>query len=844
MKHCYAFLLVTLLGLFGLCAHAKETTITVTPGSSIVIEVVGNDSEPKKQLNAGTHKLTINDYQFRRVHPIEGHTLVSCVNKDGSEMTKDPTWLGKGYVELSYFTLQDSYTITTKPTSELEHSEIVINIDKVPSTMTCYLSPSATPVNLKPGSNTVTFQPDIDVAVELRDGSLTEFYSVKLDGVEQAYNFYHYLKIKDGSKIDIQTEAPAEEYTYTLAYEDEDNFWTEIRVDGKPVTITNNQFKAHPLANIELYNRQGSKWYIEHITMPDGMVYKGDYTYSPYEWHDEYPITFTARASGTITVRAHLMKDYNITFNITGLDLVKVLNGDNYTGTPIEGLKEGVNTVKLHETSTRVTVMPADESVFLMPVTYRATADGPLKGAFFMQSMNYYSVTQGLLKDGGEVNIVARDTPAAFQMTVNVDNPEDVKLYSVYDPTGYYKNVEIAGKLTKGENVISFPENSSKLYVVPATADSYISSVYYREKASDTPFEAAYDSWYKHYEVANPVAGSIVDIEAGHVVYDSEALVYVDDATATEGVEIQTAAGRKIALTTGYNTVKFNADENTSATQDGFLLQSLSKEGNFTVFINGTKLSNPDEADHKAYFRLHDGDIIKLYLVPNNPTEVTVNFTTADGFAVTDVTVDVDTPATLEDNAITVLPGTAISFAVTGDDAMVAAVTYNGECVKMEDDRYTVSAAARSTVAIAAAKLQIEGDNISSPVAMTFADGVYTAKMDRLEGNFTITDETNGFALGSNGNAITLNEPYAPVAGATDAMTLACNEANDVTVIYNHADGTLTVTGTEGIATVETADDSEATWYDLAGCRVAADRLVPGIYIRVKAGKAEKVAVK
>ena len=75
-------------------------------------------------------------------------------------------------------------------------------------------------------------------------------------------------------------------------------------------------------------------------------------------------------------------------------------------------------------------------------------------------------------------------------------------------------------------------------------------------------------------------------------------------------------------------------------------------------------------------------------------------------------------------------------------------------------------------------------------------------------------------------------------------MTLACNEANDVTVIYNHADGTLTVTGTEGIATVETADDSEATWYDLAGCRVAADRLVPGIYIRVKAGKAEKVAVK
>lgn len=62
-------------------------------------------------------------------------------------------------------------------------------------------------------------------------------------------------------------------------------------------------------------------------------------------------------------------------------------------------------------------------------------------------------------------------------------------------------------------------------------------------------------------------------------------------------------------------------------------------------------------------------------------------------------------------------------------------------------------------------------------------------------------------------------------------------DAPTVITVGKRQDG-ITVTAADAAA------DTDATWFDLAGRRIAAERLAPGLYIRVAAGRADKVAVK
>lgn len=668
MKNCYSLLVVMLLGLFGFSASAKNSVITVTPGSSAILERsdgAGNFSKVL-DLTPGEHPITVNDYLTYRVSPADGHTITSFVNDSGTDLKHDNSFKQYDYVEFYYFTLSSTYTLTTKPTADLEHKSFTINIDKVPSNLKCRMATRGTELPLKPGRNDFTYIEEIDDVVQIYTEDFSEICSVKVNGIEEKPNFTHYITLKDGMEIDILTEFSDNEISYALVYEDERDFFTQILADGKPVTITNNSFRVPHGSRVECYNTNGQSWYIEHITMPSpngGMItYKGDYDGYPYTWqHEDQPLYFTARENGVITVKAHKMKDYSITFHVNGRNLVKVLNGDNYTGTPIEGITEGESTIKLHEASTRVTIMPVDESAFLSPVTYRPSPGADIVEAYYLKSLNYWSITQGLLKDGAEIYINASTEATTIEMTVNLDNPDDVKLYTYYDPTGYYEPTEITG-LKAGANTIAFPETSSKLYIKAATPDSQISSVKYRESADAEPVDATYESWYDYYEIASPAAGSFIDIESIHIDRDSKCVIYVDDTAAAGGVEIVTPTGsRTLTMSTGYNTVTFDADENG---ESGFTLRSKSLEGRFTVYVNDTPLSEGVDAEKRtATIRLADGDIIRLYTTATEFGPYNVSFDTFEGYSLTDVTTDIDTPAD-PSAPFTVLHGTRVSFRV------------------------------------------------------------------------------------------------------------------------------------------------------------------------------------
>lgn len=825
MKNCYYLLLTVLFGLLGLSAQAKTSKITVTPGSSARIEViVGEGSELFMNLPEGTHTVNITDTRTYRILANTGHVLTEVLREDGYNLKTDNSYKNKDYVDFYSFTLSPKYTITTVPESSIEQFDFTVNITNVPAGFVCMLATTGTPVNLVAGTNKLKFSFPDDALTFYRS-DLKELYSVTSNGVEYTpLNSRYQVPISDGTVIDIDVDGPDQELVYTIVYQDEDNFFTKILADGEPVTITNNKFSVRPMAKVQLYNSNAADWYIDRIMTPDGLLYTGDYPGYPYNWTDpEHYISFTARGEGPIMVKAHIAKDYDIILNITGADMVKVNRGNEYSGTPITDLKDGKNVIQMPERETALSIMPINNDVFLAAVTYRPAPGEALKSGNYSQGLNSWSIANGLLKNNAEVYITAGDTPGDFPMTINIDNPEDARVYTFYDPSGYYENIEVTG-LVSGSNTIRFPQDQSRLVVVPATVDSYITSLTYRSSATAQPVDATYDQWNNIYTISLPESGSIVDITADHYEFDHSCTVFVDDVTATTGgVQISAASGgRVIPLASGYNTVRFNDDENISNDQQGFLLESLGTEGNFTVFVNNTRYDAADSDARKALITLHDGDIIKLYLVPANPSNVTVYFDPADGFEPTDVTVDGATPATLTDGKISVLPGTMITFTANSDNkAVVPSVTY-GEAGGVKPDsktgRYSVSAEARATVSIAPAELQMRCRRLFDPVNLEFDGTTYTATGVEIKGEFVIADMADSFSLGTNGSAVAVNEAYSPVLVA-DPMTLT-EDAKDLTIIYNHADGILMVSTPGAIDTVGADTDAPAVFYNLQGLRV------------------------
>ena len=141
---------------------------------------------------------------------------------------------------------------------------------------------------------------------------------------------------------------------------------------------------------------------------------------------------------------------------------------------------------------------------------------------------------------------------------------------------------------------------------------------------------------------------------------------------------------------------------------------------------------------------------------------------------------------------------------------------------------------------------------------LTEADGVYSIDLDQLGKTFKITDgdETSDYNYGSNGEKLTLNEPYTAATGSSAGHVAIDIDDNDyltgAKVSLNLAEGTLTVTGTTvidvlGVATEVTVIDI----YDLSGRTVGTkvtegvlNTLKPGVYVVRNGSEVKKVLVK
>lgn len=642
------------------------TNIIVEKGSSATLKRFNQSTDRYENLQyllQGDNKLNFADGHKYYIAPGPDHTLVKVTDNNGTELPLVDSEFGKVVsIEASAATVAESYTVTSDgpPPVDPWMKPFTMDIDDADA-ITVSLSPSYTPLEIKSGKNNYYFDTSRgDMGVWIVTKNYRDLYSVKLnDFTVRDVTYCALVYIGEGDHVEIRYNYPDElYYTYTLNYTDQADFWTRITVDGEDYTPVNNQIRAKAGALIQLWNDKADEWNIDYITLPSGITKRGPYGY-PYTMDPTKPIEFFATyATKEITVAAHRYGDITVNFNITGQQFVKILNGSGESLTEITGLKEGANAITDHEgrfQTVKIVPRSADEG-FISSVVYRTSANAALQSATYDYDLKGFVLNR--LGQGATVDITAFDSASTFNITVNVNSPRDVVLYS---DESLSDESRIKTYLNEGNNTVPFPADKANIYVTPAGTGSYIQSVTYRGPNDATAINAgqAGDAWY----IANVREGGILTIQAGHTYdFKNKCTVYVDDA---EKVTLRSPDDRFVALNNGHNTIEFNESENTSGSRTGFIISVASGES-FSAFKNGEPVAKSADSDTSAEVVLNQGDAIKIYTLDDAPANVTATFTSEKGDFV-NLTRDVFSPVESWSEPISVLPGTRFSFTAPED---------------------------------------------------------------------------------------------------------------------------------------------------------------------------------
>ncbi|MBD5316783.1 MAG: hypothetical protein HDS11_03835 [Bacteroides sp.] len=608
------------------------------------------------------------------------HVIKECVDSRGNDIPLTQTEFG---MAVSFVatpeTVSSVYNITTEgPTPPDPNLKVFyVDIDN-PDMVNASISPSYTPIELKPGRNVCYFDVNKDMGLWVRTKNDRDFYSVKHNGFAVDFDYYALVYLSEGSEVEVRYEFPEDlTHTYNLQFLDQSaGFWTKVTVDGEEYTPVNNRITARAGALIELWNSDALSWNITQIDLPSGRSIHG-YPGTPYEMDPSKPISFYATyRDGPVKVSAHRYADVNVTFNVTGNDLVNVVAGTFNTQTHLE-LKEGANA--LHDSESRfqyvkITSRTAGEG-FVSSVTYKTTAGGDMMTAEYDFDRQQY-IIQNLL-EGAVVNITAVAKPATYPLPVTINNLTDVALYT---DASLSEASRLTIAYTTGGYTVNYPENKCTLYVAPANDNCFVRSVTYKADADSDPYNAT-QSGSMFYLSKISRRGS-VNIVAGH--YEDmihQCVVYAD----RNGATLYSADLRPITLEAGYNVVPFNEVENRNTS---FTLTGMAG-ANFTAYKNNSKLSAKADDAHSADVRLKDGDIIKVYMTNPTPALYNVKFT---GLKPAEGRVDLFTELTEANFAdgIHALPGTEVTFLPAQADVTV---TVNGTEVTSDPETgyYTVS---------------------------------------------------------------------------------------------------------------------------------------------------------
>ena len=835
---------------------ADGTVFNVAQGSKAELKILNWTTygyDLVETLNEGENIVKLNNDEMYAVFAAAGNALVSVTDAEGNALKLTAS----GEDQIAQISTMDatpsaSYTIVTEATAAPADVFTVI----VDDASKVYMSSNWKKIELTDGVNEL--DPATLTAGLSISGIQCTLYTVTLDGVALVpeWGVFNVATPEAGQVLDIKANYPDEDWTVNFVFTDAATSGMITRaaiekLEGgesiyTDVPIVNNSITVKAGSNIALWATDPDNYIVSSVTAPDGSALTwANFATEPGK--EPWPnINFTVNKTGDLKIDAKVKQEsINVTFNITGDPAdVSITYGDPASQdafTNVPNLKTGVNTVTM--TGGWGVRLSGDA---VKSVSFKKDAAAALENVIqSIYDMTWYA---GPFSEGGEINIEidSEETPTpaeTFDITVTVNNPDEVKLYTYYSYYTPERNVELECNLVAGVNTVKVPvEQGSdmvQLTVAGATHESVINSVKSRNDATSewTNVSEAYPNAYDVFVKA----GTELDIDAEGVSYDSSCTVYTD-LGGNYQFTLTSANGRKITLVGGDNTVYFNADENP------FTLECGNRE--LAIYVDG-------ELQTGNTITLTEGALVKAFAGTSTPVKVdfVINALTVESndFKVVNVKLDGRTDVTDLSNPVEMLPGTTVTFEIEAPEDVTYTVTYGDETLTPNAEGvYTIWPREDSNVKIdytVAVELALflevtNGENVEN-VEMTEAEGLWTVKLESLSGSFRITSNDNSVDLGSNGKEVELGVPYTARSKAEQGMTLACGAATDVTVTVDPATRKVTVEGTTGIESISVDQlDMDALYFDLAGRRIAARNVVNGFYIQVANGVARKIAVK
>lgn len=826
-----------------------DPTVTLTAGSqAYYLDTNGT----RHELTEGENYLTMGhawmgSYNF---YPADGHKFTSFTDGDGNEQTVTED----GYVSISanQNLRKKAYTITTEA-EEAPANNLTVIVDD--ASKVYFANNSWKEIALENGENNIEITETYRYILYAKGGGY--LYSVTLDGTpleDQSGMYYIEVANLGGKTLDIKANYPDENWTYTLESTGDPIEWRRAAIADlsgnlTDVQIVNNTITAKAGSEIRLWAKDADN-YDKNATTVTATGKGNEYCFWMNNGDPEMQNTmFTiSEPNGKFTVNAvanapveektnfHLTEGSAAAIwkfvsptNITKwMDLVV---GDNMITLPTDAYyyivaNEGA-TLKVTD----------DQGQELTTFNNTLYFTGPFVAATDVNTTRFDITTTG-----GAVEPI---DPDMFEITLTVDNPEYIKIYTYY--SAYDENAckVLDVQLTAGSNTIKVPyaknfdgsnRDWAQLWIGGANHECTVNSVKYR-KAGETDWWNGTDDYSTGVYEIYAYPKTEVTVEATRVSYANSCEVYTDRGSQTT-IKLVSKDGREITLMGGINTVWFNTSEN------DFTVQGPSA---VTVFVNGTQISGNTVT-------LAEGDLIKIFAGPCDPINFEFVITPeADDCPVKVVNVKTDGRNDVEDlsKALELLPGTEVTFEIEAPEDVKYTVTMGEDALTPDANGvYTVWPTTDSNVTItykapAPAEVTLALVTEEGETAFTKAEGAWTLSLDKLAGSFRVKSSDGSVDLGSNGSPVELNVAYTATEGAAEGMTLACGEATEVTVSIDAETMAITISGTAGIVTIARDQlDMKAIYFDMAGRRIAATNVENGFYIQVANGAARKIAVK
>lgn len=667
------------------------TNIFLYEGSSALLKhynTMSSKFEDYKTLLQGNNSVSLYEGHRYLLVPGPEHKFTSVLDSRGNAVALTDTEFGQGVeINANKTDLLSVYNVTSEGPKPMDPWMRIfyITVDD-PTMIKASMSPSYTPFELKPGRNAYYFNSQADMGVYLETVNQRDFYSVTLDETPVTFDNYALIYVNEYCEIDAKYHFPEGlTHTYTLRNtEGVDGFWTRVTVDGEDYTPVNNTVTAPAGAEIALWNDNAADWCISRIELPSGRYFRGIGN-DPYQMDPSKPITFFATyKDGPVSVSAHRYSSVDVEFNITRADLVKVSGGNTMSQDEIEDLQEGNN--KLHASESRfltVKIASRQQGVgFVSSVKYRTATGMPMQTATYDFNNECYTLLN--LRNGAQVDIIAVDTPATYELPVTISSPSDVLFYT---ERSLDESTQVFLSYRNGGYKLDYPENKCTLYMVPATDNSFINAVTYKPDSESDAYNAT-NQRGQYYLALISRTGSLNIVSGHYADMIHKAVVYCD----YPGCSLVSPELRQISLKQGYTTVDFNESENGNS---AFTLRGITG-GNFSAFKNGNAITVTDPAEAATSVRLKDGDVIKLYVANPKPQRSKVTFTGNIDNA--EIKVDLNTPVSPTEAAagFYVLPATLVSVTCPDTDVM----TVNGDKLEPNNGTYSFSVSSDTVVNI------------------------------------------------------------------------------------------------------------------------------------------------